>query len=108
MPCSMILLPADLATISSASRMGTPDEIMVPSVRVKRATATFRTSGPNTGVLSTNACHSSCPRPCLVAARKATHERDRDDHEPVPVAAEPAREVDQELRRAPGARRRSP
>ncbi len=43
----MILLPADLATISSASRMGTPEESMVPSVRVKRATATLRTSGPN-------------------------------------------------------------
>ena len=31
-------------TISSASRIGTPDESSVPSVRVKRATATLRSS----------------------------------------------------------------
>ena len=39
---STTVLPAGLATTSMASRMGTPEEIMVPSVRVKRATATLR------------------------------------------------------------------
>ena len=37
--------------MSSASRIGTPDESIVPSVRVKRATATLRSSGPMTGSL---------------------------------------------------------
>ena len=62
----MIRLPADLATISSASRIGTPEESIVPSVRVKRATATLRMSGPNSGIFSTKACQIS--RPLRVAA----------------------------------------
>ena len=49
---STITLPAVLATISSASRMGTPDESSVPSVRVKRATAILRSTGPMTGSCS--------------------------------------------------------
>ena len=48
---STTVLPAVFATTSMASRMGTPEEIMVPSVRVKRATATLRMSGPKMGVL---------------------------------------------------------
>ena len=32
--------------------MGTPEEIRVPSVRVKRATATLRISMPTTGTFS--------------------------------------------------------
>ena len=71
MPSSMILLPAVFATMSSASRIGTPEESIVPSVRVKRATATLRTSGPKTGILSTNACHFSRPRGLLVNALNA-------------------------------------
>ena len=54
-------LPAVLATTSRASRIGTPEEIIVPSVRVNRATATLRMSGPNTGVRMTKASH--CWRP---------------------------------------------
>jgi hypothetical protein len=45
MALSITTLPALLATISSASRMGTPDESSVPSVRVKRATAIFAARG---------------------------------------------------------------
>ena len=37
----MTRLPAVLAVMSRASRIGTPLEIIVPRVRVKRATATF-------------------------------------------------------------------
>ena len=46
---SMTTFPAVRDTISRASRMGTPLAIMVPRVRLKRATATFRSSGPKTG-----------------------------------------------------------
>ena len=35
--------------------MGTPLEIMVPSVRLKRATATLRSSEPKTGIRKKNA-----------------------------------------------------
>jgi hypothetical protein len=45
-PFSMTTLPEVLATISSASRMGTPEASRVPSVRVKRATAIFWSTGP--------------------------------------------------------------
>jgi hypothetical protein len=47
--CSITLLPAVRAVMRSASRIGTPEETSVPSVRVKRATAAFRMSGPKTG-----------------------------------------------------------
>ena len=46
---STTLLPAVRAVMSSASRIGTPEETSVPSVRVKRATADFRMSEPKTG-----------------------------------------------------------
>ena len=61
MPFSTMRLPAVLATISSASRMGTPEVIMVPSVRVKRATATLRMTGPMTGIFSTTLVEISRP-----------------------------------------------
>ena len=48
----MTRLPAVLAVISRPSRMLTPDEISVPSVRVKRDTADLRTTSPSTGALS--------------------------------------------------------
>ena len=53
-----------LAVTSSASKIGTPELIMVPRVRVKRATANFLTIGPNIGVLSTNL--SKIMRPFLL------------------------------------------
>ena len=62
---SMILLPAVRATISSPSRIGTPLEISVPSVRVNFATATLRTMIPTTGSLSAMA--SSWRSPLLEA-----------------------------------------
>src|SRR4029078_9792473 len=46
------MLPAVLAVISSPSRIDTPEEISVPSVRVKRDTADFRRMSPSTGALS--------------------------------------------------------
>src|SRR5205823_4942836 len=49
---STTLLPAVRAVMLRASRIGTPDEMSVPSVRVKRATADFRMSAPKTGTLS--------------------------------------------------------
>ena len=42
-------LPAVLATMSSASRIGTPEESSVPIVRVKRATAILRMTSPMIG-----------------------------------------------------------
>ena len=51
----MITLPAVLATISRPSKMGTPLAIIVPSVRVNRATATLRNSEPKTGDLRNSA-----------------------------------------------------
>ena len=46
---SRTMLPDVFAQISRPSRIGTPLEIMVPRVRVNRATATFRNSEPKTG-----------------------------------------------------------
>ena len=54
-------LPAERAVIRSPSRMGTPEEISVPSVRVKRATETFRISMPMTGTLSRKASITLLP-----------------------------------------------
>src|SRR5437763_5558735 len=45
-------LPDVFAVISRPSRIDTPDEIIVPSVRVKRDTADFRITSPSTGTLS--------------------------------------------------------
>jgi hypothetical protein len=46
------MLPAVLAVISRPSRIETPEEIRVPSVRVKRDTADFRRMSPSTGAFS--------------------------------------------------------
>jgi hypothetical protein len=51
---STMTLPDDLAQISSASRMGTPDCSSVPSVRVKRATAIFCSTPPMMGMVSSS------------------------------------------------------
>ena len=48
---STTMLPAVRATMSSASRIGTPLAIIVPRVRVKRATATFLMITPKIGSL---------------------------------------------------------
>ena len=52
MPASITTMPAVRAQMASASRMGTPDCSSVPSVRVKRATAILRSTGPMMGSLS--------------------------------------------------------
>ena len=49
---AMILLPAVRAVISRPERIGTPEAISVPSVRVKRATAPLRSTSPSTGIFS--------------------------------------------------------
>ena len=46
---------------SSACVIGTPDLIKVPSVRVKRATATFFRMGPKTGALRDWVSTHLCP-----------------------------------------------
>ena len=62
------------ATMSSASKMLTPLESMVPSVRVKLATATWRLSGPMMGMR--NRPLSNAQRPRLVAnSRRAPQAR---------------------------------
>src|SRR5207249_3093251 len=48
-------LPAERAVMRKPSRIGTPDEISVPRVRVKRATATFRMSMPTIGTFNKSA-----------------------------------------------------
>ncbi len=48
----MTAFPAVRAVMSRPSRMGTPLEISVPSVRVKRATAIFRSRSPISGNFS--------------------------------------------------------
>ncbi len=58
---STTLLPAVAAVMRRPSRIGTPDCTSVPSVRVKRATATFRMSGPKIGTLSTRASMVDLP-----------------------------------------------
>src|SRR5207249_5657353 len=46
------VLPAVRATMSIESRIGTPDDKSVPSVRVNRATTIFRITVPMTGIRS--------------------------------------------------------
>jgi hypothetical protein len=53
MASSMIALPAVLAVMSRQSRIGTPLAINVAMVRVNRATAILRMSGPKTGAFNT-------------------------------------------------------
>ena len=62
---STTLLPAVRAVIRRPSRMGTPEEMSVPRVRVNRATATFRIRTPNTGSLSRSASITICPASVL-------------------------------------------
>ena len=59
---STILLPAVRAVIVSASRMGTPEETSVPSVRVKRAIAVLRIRSPKTGTRSRKPSIGERPR----------------------------------------------
>src|SRR6266516_1708669 len=61
---STTALPAVLAVMSRPSRMGTPLEISVPSVRVKRATPIFLIRMPTIGSFRTMV--SSMNRPCRV------------------------------------------
>ena len=47
---AITLLPAVRAVISRPPRMGTPEEMSVPSVRVKRATEPLSRTSPSTGM----------------------------------------------------------
>src|SRR5260370_32581735 len=58
------MFPAVRAVISRPSRIDTPDEIRVPSVRVKRDTAALRSTSPRMGVLRSS--ESICSRPGAV------------------------------------------
>ena len=53
MAFSTTAFPEVRAVMSRPSRMGTPLEISVPSVRVKRATAILRSNGPTSGIFRT-------------------------------------------------------
>ena len=61
---STIALPEVRAVISSASRIGTPEDTSVPRVRQKRATAILRRTEPSTGMRSI--APSMCRRPLYV------------------------------------------
>ena len=79
---STTALPEVRAVMSKPSRMGTPLEIKVPSVRVKRATAIFRISMPISGIFKTMV--SIAMRPCGVPyhdfnANKPSGEEQQDD-----------------------------
>jgi hypothetical protein len=54
-------LPEVRAVIWSPSRIDTPEETSVPSVRVKRDTADLRSSSPSTGIRSISRSITSCP-----------------------------------------------
>ena len=58
------MFPAVRAVISRPSRIDTPDEMRVPSVRVKRDTADLRITSPSTGRRSSSL--SICNRPGAV------------------------------------------
>ena len=49
---SSTALPEVRAVMAKPSRIGTPEVISVPRVRVKRATAILRSSDPMTGIFS--------------------------------------------------------
>ena len=74
--CSSTALPEVRAVIASPSRMGTPEVIRVPSVRVKRATAILRNSMPTTGRFSIKRSVASKNagflRPCAIPYPMAT------------------------------------
>src|SRR2546426_2443387 len=67
------MLPAVRAVISRPSRIDTPDEMRVPSVRVKRDTAALRSTSPSTGVRSeehTSELQSPCNLVCRLLLEK--------------------------------------
>src|SRR6185295_18153028 len=68
----MTMLPAVRAVISSPSRIETPDEINVPSVRVNRETADLRSRSPSTGMLSISLAICSLPAVVLLERLMAT------------------------------------
>src|SRR5207244_12611688 len=74
---SRTALPDVRAVIAKPSRMGTPDVIRVPKVRVKRATAILRSSMPRIGRLSKSLSKAylplGCLRICLVPKTMPTH-----------------------------------
>ena len=55
---SMIALPDVFAVMSRPSRIGTPEQISVDSVRQNRATATFLKMTPSSGSRSSIAVHA--------------------------------------------------
>ena len=65
MASSMIALPEVFAVMSRPSRIGTPDDISVDSVRQNRATAILRMIGPRIGIFRVIA--SMTRRPFSVA-----------------------------------------
>ena len=54
-------LPDARPTMFIESRIGTPEPNKVPSVRVKRATAIFRITGPVTGIVRNSLCQNRLP-----------------------------------------------
>ena len=96
---STTLLPEVLAVISSASRIGTPDDTSVLSVRVKRAIDDLRIRSPKTGDCRNDAVDRQAPVLGLVRVPQR-HRRgdDADDHE-VEVGDGEVGQVDDELRR---------
>ena len=54
----MMALPAVRAVMSSPSRIGTPEDSSVDSVRQNRATATLRRMLPRIGIFSSDARRS--------------------------------------------------
>ena len=64
----MTMLPAVRAVMSRPCRMGTPDEISTPSVRLKRAIAVFCITLPMTGARSSQ--RSTMVLPCSVLCQR--------------------------------------
>src|SRR5262249_39852379 len=69
---STTLLPAVRAVMTRASRIGTPEDTRVPRVRLKRATADFRISAPNTGTRRRKRSIQKWPSSVRYAYRMAT------------------------------------
>ena len=65
----MTRFPAVFAVISRPSKIDTPDDTNVPSVRVKRATAAFRCRSPRIGKTSISLSMASRPPSVLYAYR---------------------------------------
>ena len=79
----MTALPDVRAVMSKPSRMGTPLEISVPSVRVNRATAIFRSTMPTTGSFNRSLIdgHSSLRRPVPDFERDAGADEEHQNQE---------------------------